>query len=213
MGTRVAEPTDGPLAGSPACTAPDPAWDLLARAAAGDGAAFERLVEQYQDRLIGLCQRLLGERAAAEDAAQEVLVRLFKKASSLEPRGQLYTWLYRVATNLCLNRLRRRRIVRFISLGRQDEADRGWIDPVDERPDPERSAAASARWRRTKRWIAELPDSQRAVLVLAKFEGMSYRQIAQVLEITEGAVESRLFRAMSRLRKAAQESSSPRVSE
>jgi len=163
-------------------------------------------VIEHQDRLLGLCQRLLGERAAAEDAVQEVFVKMYRQAGSLEPRGRLYTWLYRVATNHCLNLLRRRRIVRFVSLVRKQDGELDEIDAVDGRADPERAAQARARWRQTRRCIDGLPANQRAVLVLARFEGLSYRQIAEVLEISEGAVESRLFRAMTHLRKAAQES-------
>lgn len=204
MGTRAVDPTDGMSSVAPE-GASDPAWQLLAGVAAGDEASFESLVLQYQNRLLGLCQRLLGDRAAAEDATQEVFVKLYRNAGSLKPRGQLYTWLYRVATNLCLNRLRRRRIVRFVPLMRQVGDEGGELDPADERADPERAAEARSHWLRTEKWIASLPQRQRTVLVLAKFEGLSYAQIAEVLGITEGAVESRLFRAMDRLRKVAQE--------
>ena len=161
---------------------------------------------EYQDRVVGLCRRMLGRGGEAEEAAQEVFLKIYAKAGKLQPKGQLYTWLYRVATNHCLNVLRRRRIVRFIPLVRQSDEGVEEMDPVDGGADPLRAAEARQRWRETERRIACLPDGQRAVLVLAKFEGLSYREIAEVLEITEGAVESRLFRAMQSLRKAAQES-------
>lgn len=196
-----------------AVTPDDAGWELVSGVAAGDERAFEQLVAAYQDRLLLLCRRLLGSRAAAEDAVQEVFVKVYRQAGRLEPRGKLYTWLYRVATNHCLNRLRRRRIVRFVPfVSERDPEEESDIEPADERADPERAAAARQRWRQTERMIAELPPNQRVVLVLARYGGLSYRDIAATLEITPGAVESRLFRAMRTLRRAAQEIDPPGVS-
>jgi len=185
----------------------DPDWELLARVAAGDGDAYLPLVERHQERLLRLCERLLGEREEARDAVQEVFLKAFRHAAGAEPRGQLFTWLYRIAVNHCLNRLRRRRLARFFSLSPVAESEEAGpvFDPASEAPSPERAAGARERWRATRRAIDRLPESQRAVLVLAKFEGLSYREIAVALGLTEGAVESRLVRAMRRL-EAAQES-------
>lgn len=195
----------------------DPDAELLARVAAGDTAAFEDLVRRHQDRLLGVCQRLLGDREEARDAAQEVLLKAFRKAGSYRPRGKVYTWLYRIAVNHCLNRLRRRRVVRFLSFGALGEAGgdpaakRLPPDPVDPAPDPHAALEARRRWAATRRAIDRLPEGQRAVLVLAKLEGLAYKEIAEVLGITVGAVESRLFRAMRTL-EAAQEAAGPGVS-
>jgi len=184
-------------------------WTLLGRVAAGDGDAFEPIVRRHQDRLIGLCQRFLGERDEALDAAQEVFLKAFRHAGDAEPRGQLYTWLYRIAVNHCLNRLRRRRVVRFLSLtGTDDEMPD--FDPPSESPDAEVELATRERWRATRRAIDALPENQRSVLILAKFEGLAQKEIAATLGITEGAVESRLVRAMRRLA-AAQEAPAARV--
>ena len=96
--------------------AEDPGWSLLKQVAAGDAEAFDTLMRQHQGRVLAVCQRMLGNRAEAEDATQEVFVKAYHQAGRLEPRGQVYTWLYRVAMNHCLNQLRRRRIVRFLPL-------------------------------------------------------------------------------------------------
>ena len=185
----------------------DPDWDVLARVAEGDSESFTVLVERHQERLARLCHRMLGDAEAGRDAAQEVFLKAFRKAGSYKPRGQVYTWLHRIAVNHCLNRLRRRKLVRFLSFGEAgpsrsesvSEASESLFDPADGAPDADRRVAARERWQRTRELIDKLPAGQRAVLVLAKFEGLSYRQIAETLEITEGAVESRLFRAMRRL--------------
>jgi len=175
---------------------------VLERVAGGDVESFGVLVERHERRLVRLCQRLLQDPEEARDAAQEVFLKAFRKAGSWKPQGQVYTWLYRIAVNHCLNRLRRRKIVQLFSLtGRKSSAgdDETPFDPADEAPDPAARLAARERWQATRKLIGDLPPGQRAVLVLAKFEGLSYRQIAETLGITESAVESRLFRAMRRL--------------
>ena len=177
-------------------------WALLALANHGDEDAFRRIVERHQDRLIALCQRLLGNREEALDAAQEVFLKTYRKAGSLKQRGELFTWMYRVATNHCLNRIRRRKIVRFLSLSTLAGEQSAPLQPVDLSPRPDETVQSKQRWQATERAIAELPENQRQVLLLAKFEGLSYRHIAETLGITEGAVESRLFRAMRNLDKA-----------
>lgn len=177
---------------------------VLQRVAAGDTEAFALLVERHQERLLRVCRRMLGDPEEARDAAQEVFLKAFRKAASYEPRGQVYTWLYRIAMNHCLNRLRRRKVVRFVQFAAPDD-DGGEaeglpvLDPPSDAPGPEDALAARRRWRRARRAIAALPPGQRAVLVLAKFEGLAYKEIAEVLEVSLSAVESRLFRAMRNL--------------
>jgi RNA polymerase sigma-70 factor (ECF subfamily) len=186
----------------------DPDWELLRRVAAGDVEAFGPLVERHQERLLRLCERLLGDAEEARDAAQEAFLKAFRNAGGFRPRGQVYTWLYRIAVNHCFNRLRRRKLVRFLSLSgsgpSEEESGTYAFDPPSTGPSAATELEARRRWQATRLAIDALPAGQRAVLVLAKFEGLSYRDIAQALEITEGAVESRLVRAMRRL-EAAQE--------
>lgn len=189
----------------------DPGWEALARVAAGNADAFASLVESHQERLLRLCERLLGDIEEARDAAQEVFLKAYRKAGEVRPQGQVYTWLYRIAVNHCLNRLRRRKLVRFLRWEDPEERDAPTFDPPDERADPATALESRRRWQATRRAIGQLPENQRAVLVLVRFEGLSYKQAAEVLGITEGAVESRLFRAMRRI-EAAQESEGSRVS-
>jgi RNA polymerase sigma-70 factor (ECF subfamily) len=190
----------------------DPGWALLARVAAGETDAFTVLVDTHQERLLRLCERLLGDAEEARDAAQDVFLKAFRKAGELRPQGQVYTWLYRIAVNHCLNKLRRRRLVRFLRFSDpvDEEEDAAPFDPPDRGADPAAVLEARRRWQATRQAIEKLPAGQRAVLVLARFEGLAYRQIAEVLGITEGAVESRLFRAMRRV-EGAQEMNASRV--
>ncbi len=201
----------------------DADWGLLARAAGGDGDAFTALVLRHQERLVRLCWRWLGDREEARDAAQEVFLKVFRHAGRAEPRGQFFTWLYRIAINHCLNQLRRRKVARFFSFqglgagGRsrdgRETRDAGNADiafePADGGPSAESELLARERWRTTRRLLERLPENQRVVVMLARFEGLSGREIAATLGITEGAVESRLVRAMRRL--APQEEERQRV--
>lgn len=189
----------------------DPGWAALAKVAAGDTDAFAPLVESHQERLFRLCERLLGDAEEARDAAQDVFLKAYRKAADVRPQGQVYTWLYRIAVNHCLNKLRRRKLVRFLRWDAPVEGDSPAFDPPDRSADPAATLEARRRWQATREAIGRLPENQRAVLVLVRFEGLSYKQVAEVLGITEGAVESRLVRAMRRL-EAAQEAESSRVS-
>lgn len=180
----------------------DPDWDLVARVAAGDREAFGELVERHHRRLLRVCERLLGDAEEARDAVQEVFLKVMVKAGSFRPRALVSTWLYRVAVNHCLNVLRRRRLRRWVSLGAGEEEEAPPLDPPEDRADPYRELDARRRWARIRSAINALPPSQRAVLVLARFEELSYKEIAETLGITLGAVESRLFRAMRALERA-----------
>lgn len=191
----------GAVRAPPPAAGGDPDREALARVAAGDVDPFQPLVERHQDRLIAVCQRLLGDREAARDAAQEVFLKAFRKAGDFEPRAQVSTWLYRIAVNHCLNVLRRRRIARFLPWGGGDggEEEAPAFDPPDEAADPETALASRRRWQRVRRAIDRLPPGQRAVLVLVRFEGLSYKEAAAALGISPGAVESRLVRALRNL--------------
>ena len=189
----------------------DPGWEALAQVAAGDVEAFAALVESHQERLLRLCERLLGDLEEARDAAQDVFLKAFRKAGDVRPQGQVYTWLYRIAVNHCLNKLRRRKLVRFLRWDDPAEQDAPASDPPDGAADPAAELEARHRWRTARQAIARLPENQRLVLTLVRFEGLAYKEAAEVLGITEGAVESRLFRAMRRV-EAAQEAQTSRVS-
>ena len=191
--------------------APDPGGAALARVAAGEANAFALVLERHQERLLRLCERLLGDPEEAKDAAQEVFLKAYRKAADVRPQGQVYTWLYRIAVNHCLNKLRRRKLVRFLRWEPPEEGEAPAFDPPDSAADPAAALETRRRWQATRKVIGRLPENQRVVLILARFEGLSYQQIAQILGITEGAVESRLVRAMRRL-EAAQENEASTVS-
>ncbi|MDA8016665.1 MAG: RNA polymerase sigma factor [Thermoanaerobaculia bacterium] len=182
----------------------DPDLETLRRVVEGDTLAFETLVRRHQGRILRLSERMLGNKEAAQEATQDVFFKAWRKASSFRPRAKVSTWLYRIAVNHCLNLLRRRKLVQFFSFGdmaRNQGEEAQELDPQDASPDAERRLSDLRRWRRLREAIEELPAAQRAVLVLVRFEGLSYLDTATALGISRNAVESRLFRAMRRLEK------------
>ncbi len=165
----------------------------VARLAAGDIKAFEALARAHYDRVHALAWRMLGNATDAEDAAQEVLLRLWRNPPDLsDGRAQLSTWLYRVASNLCIDRLRRRAPVGL------DEIP----EPVDPAPGQEEITDGLRLSERVDAAIGALPERQRLALVLTHFEGLRNTEAAEIMDITVDALESLLSRARRALRHA-----------
>jgi RNA polymerase sigma-70 factor (ECF subfamily) len=167
---------------------------FLDRLRAGDAPAFEELVMTYQHRVFGVALRMLGNRAEAEEVAQEAFVRAHRALGDFRGDAKLSTWLYAITSRLCLNRLAsgERR------MARQGEDALLRLSDAGPRPD----AALERRELETAlgRAIAELPEDRRIVVVLRDLEGLSYEEIAQVLELELGTVRSRLHRARADLK-------------
>ena len=160
----------------------------------GDPRAFEELVIAYQHRVFGVALRMLGSRAEAEEAAQEVFLRAHRAIADFRGDAKLSTWLYAIASRLCMNRLAsgERRLLRE---GEETLAriPSGHASPADELERSERDAALH-------RAIAELSDERRMVVVLRDLEGLSYEEIAAALDLELGTVRSRLHRARTDLK-------------
>src|SRR4051812_5122038 len=166
---------------------------LLARAEAGDERAFRELVEPHRHAVEVHCYRMLGSAQDAEDMAQETLLRAWRALERFEPRVQFQTWLYRIATNACLDELERR--------GRRPQP----IDPFPDRPsdatagptyDPAaRYAIREGMELALLRAIQELPGRQRAVLIFRDVLGWTAPEVAELLESTVASVNSALQRA------------------
>ena len=174
-------------------SAPDPPG-LVARLRAGDPDAFEELVRAYQHRVFGVAVRMLGDRAEAEEIAQEVFLRVHRSVGEFRGESKLSTWLYAITSRLCLNRL-------ASSDRRQRRADPDALHDV-----PSSTADASAELERgeletaLRDAIAALPEERRIVVVLRDVEGLSYEEIASALELELGTVRSRLHRARTDLK-------------
>jgi RNA polymerase sigma-70 factor, ECF subfamily len=187
-------PPDGRRASEPA----DTEASLVARAQAGDVAAFERLSGAYADRLFMLLLRLLGDRGEAEDVAQEVMLRAWQGITKFRGQSSYFTWLYRIAVNEANRALEKRaRRPAGVTLG-PDELQL----PAPGALDPSRQAENSELRRALARALAELPPPLRTALVLRDVEGLSTQEAAEIAGIGQAAFKSRLHQARLRVRAA-----------
>lgn len=177
---------------------------LVRRCRANDAAAFNEIVVRYRHRVCGFVSRMIGPGPDAEDLAQDTFVRAFGSIHSFESRAALNTWLFRIATNLCID-YRRRRSRRVQESPFQFDADgepEPGFDFPDERYEPGQILMNSELGDELTHAIGRLPDRMRAVFLLFDVEGLSYDAIAGVLACPLGTVKSRLFHARMLLREA-----------
>jgi RNA polymerase sigma-70 factor (ECF subfamily) len=161
---------------------------LVEKAHAGDVDAYEVLVRRHRDRIYRIALRMLGDPHDAEDVAQDVVIQLWTALSGFVGASTFTTWLYRIVVNRCLNHIRQRRVTRPV---------------LDSDPPPaagaEETALARQRAAATMRAIAALAPELRVVFVLVQMEGLSYREVAAITKLSEGAVRGRLHRARVQL--------------
>lgn len=166
----------------------------MACSRAGDTAAFGRLVELYADRVVTVCARMVRDRGVAEDLAQEAFVKAWQSLASFDGRSAFYTWLYRIAMNLCLSERRRpRRVVNMADEGLANRRESGEALPGD-------AAELKEEHARVLTALAELDEEHRAVVVLRDVQGLDYEEIAGILGVPRGTVKSRLHRGRMELR-------------
>lgn len=161
----------------------------------GDDSAFERLIERYQRAVYNLAYRMLGDRAEAEEAAQEAFLRAYQHLSRYDPARSFKTWLLSITSNHCIDRLRKRRLT-WLSL---DEPLPAHPALTSRAPDPEEAAIESERSAYLQELLDELAPNYRAAVILRYWYDMSYAEIAEMLDTTESAIKSRLFRARQAL--------------
>jgi RNA polymerase sigma-70 factor (ECF subfamily) len=179
---------------------------LMLDVKAGDAQSFELLLQRYRTPLVNFLFRMVRDRAQAEDLAQEVFLRVYRARKDYVPSAKFTTWLFRIATNLALNSLRDRRYRQMevsidepVSLDAEDGSERP-LDLADQRPDIERHLIEEARRAMIRRAIERLPEKQRAAVLLHKYQGLDYREIGKILDCSESALKSLLFRAYEALR-------------
>ena len=175
--------------------------ELMLRVKQGDEDAFKQIVELYHKPIHGLCFRYLKNHEDAEEIAQDVFIRLYKSADKYEARAKLTTYLYRIAVNLSLNRIRDRKLKRFVSL----DFFHGVAlenNPISaDTHDPDSLLEQKEKQRTIRQAIDTLPTNQRTAVILKRFQELSYGEIAQVMGCSLSAVESLLHRAKRNLKK------------
>jgi RNA polymerase sigma-70 factor, ECF subfamily len=176
----------------------DPDAKLMVRFRDGDRAAFEALFEKYHLQMINFCFRFLGNRDDAEELAQETFLNAYQAAPGYRPLTKFSTWLYTIAKNLCLNRLRKENPARFgrISFFRKEETveEEAAMLP-DEGPTPEREVADKELAEIVRRTVRELPAPLRLAVILHRYHELSYDEIAKIAGCSVTAVKLRLHRA------------------
>ncbi len=171
---------------------------------AGDETSFELLLQRYRIPLVNFLYRMVRDSAQAEDLAQEVFLRVYRARKDYAPSAKFTTWLFRIATNLALNSIRDGRhrqldvsIDQTVDDGEQEHAR---VDVADKSPDVEHRLLERDRAMMIRRAVDALPGKQRAAVLLHKYQGLDYADIARALECSESALKSLLFRAYETLR-------------
>ena len=176
--------------------------EIVLRAKGGDQDAFAELVTAHQDRIYTLCLRMTGDREDAQDAAQEAFLNAWRGLASFQGDSSFSTWLYRLASNACIDLLRKRKRRQEGEAPRSlDDEEAGWAEPADWEQDPHRQLERAERSRAVERGMAALPEHFRQVLELRELAGLSYQEIGAALKLDLGTVKSRLARARLALRK------------
>jgi RNA polymerase sigma-70 factor, ECF subfamily len=178
--------------------------ELVERARDGDSAAFEALVNRYKDRIYSYVSRMLHDPIEAEDIAQETFVRAYQSLPHFRGASSLQTWLYRIASNLVIDSVRRqkRREDNAVSLDAPVDTEDGDMQRElrDERRGPAELAESSVIQEEVRRAVARISPKLRPVLVMYDLQGMSYQEIAEILGCPLGTVKSRLFNARMQLK-------------
>ncbi len=177
--------------------------EIIKRAKEGDMEAFSQLVTLYENKILNYCFRMLNNRGDAEDATQEVFIKVYRYLNSYLEQSAFSTWLYKIASNVCLDYLRKvKRNRDTVSINQQNAEgeefslmieDKG-LSPYDNAQLGEARKALSAA-------ISSLGEEQRQVIILREIEGLSYEEIAEITRLAPGTVKSRINRARQALKK------------
>lgn len=176
---------------------------VMLRVAAGDEAGFNYLVGKYHRAMINFLYRMVHNQAVAEELAQEVFLRVYRSRESYRAEAKFTTWLYRIATNLAVNHARdtrHERSAQTVYLDAPDEESGTTPDVADGALSVEQGMLRDERMAAIRAHVMALPERQRMAVLMHKYQGMDYREIGEVLKLSESATKSLLFRAYQTLR-------------
>ena len=185
---------------------------LVQRARSGDERAFRLLVERYQKKVYAVALGMVKDREEAMDVVQEAFVKVHRSLDTFKADATFYTWLYRITVNVCIDVIRRRGAMRTDSVEFDErighdlaEANLGAISS-QLGSNPEKSVLQRELGEKIQEALEQIPEKHRAILLLRELDGLSYEELAQVLEIPKGTVMSRLFHARAKVQKLLSES-------
>ena len=180
--------------------AADPDTQLMIRVQRDEASSFGELLDRNRSLVVNYLARMVANRAIAEELAQDVFIRIYRSRGTYEPTAKFSTWLYRIATNVALNYFRdEKRAQNNISLDMEDAAQIR-REAADQAPLVEDRLVREVLLRQIRRAVRALPPKQRAAVIMHKYEGMDYAQIARVLGCSPSAVKAVMFRAYETLR-------------
>jgi RNA polymerase sigma-70 factor (ECF subfamily) len=180
-------------------------YSLLRKVGRGDHRAFADLLARHQRRVYRLALRLLKNPPEAEDAAQEVFLKVYQNASRYEPTGSVGAWINRITANHCLNRLRSGALSKEVAYDPQEEAFGNPLDSAAADPTPLEALEGREFSQRLQQALDALPENQRQALVLKRFGDFSYQEIGILLNLSDQAVDGLIKRARNNLKKALQD--------
>jgi RNA polymerase sigma-70 factor (ECF subfamily) len=171
---------------------------IIERFKTGEESVFEELLLKYQDRIYNLCRHMLTNAHDAEDAAQDTFIKAYQNLSNFKPDASLYTWLYRIAVNTCLDYKKR---PFFVSIFKSThEGEEFVFEQPSNEPSPEKLYESKQMGYALQKSLKKLSLKLRTVIILKEIEGFSYEKIAEILDISVGTVKSRISRAREELR-------------
>lgn len=174
--------------------------EIIKKVIAGEAKSFEELVKKYQERVLRLCYSMVGE-SQAEDAAQEIFLKLFESLNQFKEKSAFSTWIYRVAANHCLNIISKKKREKTDSLDALMERFGGNVSSLDSAhaPTPPYTGTTSLKSIETKQIVhsvlEQMSPEERMILTLREIEGLNYKEISETLDISLASVKVRLFRA------------------
>ena len=174
--------------------------ELMLRVRDGDSTCYTLLLEKHRGPVIHFIYRMVQNQAIAEELAQEVFLRVYRSRETYEPTAKFTTWLFRIASHMALNWIRDGKNERSQESLDQESSEGFARQVIDRRPSTEQSMVKQAKMREVRKAIEALPAKQKAAVLMHKYDEMEYAQIAGVLECSESAVKSLLFRAYETLR-------------
>lgn len=171
--------------------------ELIEACRQGEASAFDVLVGRWEDRIRGACWRVLGSDDEARDVAQEAFLKAYRGLASFKQEARFSSWLYQIAVNLCRDRLRRRKTRATVSL---EELEASGPVLAEGRPGVQDALIREDLASAVRRAIAALPPEQREVVILKEYQGLTFLEIAQALDVPVSTVKTRLYRGLGQLR-------------
>jgi RNA polymerase sigma-70 factor (ECF subfamily) len=182
--------------------------EVMLLAGTGDDSAFEYLMDKFRRPIVSFMYRMTHNQAVAEELAQEVFLRVYRSRSSYQAEAKFSTWLYRIATNLGVNYARDTRSERTapsVNLDEPDPETGTTPDVADATPTVEAEILRQERLAAIRKHVMALPERQRSAVLMHKYQGLDYKEIGNVLKLSESATKSLLFRAYETLRERLKE--------